>query len=160
MKLKFFCFAAILLLSGFSISCSGDDDKAIPCPVTETYFSVDGELKTFSNSGTGLDMIWGTNGHELTLDFTETGGGKHLILKIRYKKTGHNVIDELLMSQYSNGPYMNYNLVNEDFECHVQINRPSCFYATFSGSYIEGGEKKYITNGVISVEYDEPFDQK
>ena len=76
-----------------------------------------------------------------------------------YKKTGHNVIDELLFIQYKDGNYIEGDLVNNDFHSDVMINRSTCFYATFSGKIDNDEEQIVITDGKLSWEYDEPFDE-
>lgn len=150
---------SMFFVSTTLLSCS-EDDQAEACRDTEISMKINGELHTYHNSGTGIDMIWGTGGHELTLWFDRAGSAsENMILKMRYKKTGHNVIDALMLDRFDANHTGGYNLINDDFKTYVKINRPTCFYATFSGKFIADGEEMTVTDGIISVTYDEPFSE-
>lgn len=148
-----FLFFPILFLS-----CS-DDDSPRPCEVTEISMKVNGELQIFESIGRGIDLR--PNGYVLQLNFYRNSEDveQNLVLRMPYKKTSHNVIDELLFTQFKDGDYIEGDLVNNDFHSKVLINRSTCFYATFSGQLDNDGEQIVITDGKLSWEYDEPFDE-
>ncbi|MGQ2983395.1 hypothetical protein [Flavobacterium sp.] len=162
MKLKFILRTLLVCIIGsLSLSCSEDDGGTLSCRTAEVSMKINGELHTYINSGYGIDMIWGTNGHELTLWFDRDGmPNENMILTMRYKKTGHNVIDALSFDHFDENHTGEYNLINENIDTHVKINRHTCFYATFSGTFMAGGEEMTVTDGIISVVYDDPLSQQ
>ncbi|MBY8962870.1 hypothetical protein KJK34_08925 [Flavobacterium sp. D11R37] len=119
---------------------------------------INGELKTFTTGGREISIIWGTGQYDLSLLFYGSTQGT-LRLEMIYKETGNNVIDLLKLGNFDEAHTGMYELVNDDFESNVLVNRSECFYATFSGKINANGEELIITEGVISYEYDEPFDE-
>ncbi len=158
MKLKIAIRALLLcVFSGAIFSCS-EDDSPPSCRATEISMKINGELHTFTTAGRGIDIIWETGQYDFDLDFYGDPED-YLSLNMLYKKTGHNVIDELTLSRFDEAHNGEYSLISDDFDSHVRINRSSCFYATFSGKFMADGEEMTVTDGIISWEYDEPFDE-
>jgi len=161
MKLNFIFKNLVLFLFAFAMLSCSDDDNELPCEATEISMKINGVLHTFDPLGYGIDMIEG--GHRLQLNFyrntPEPFTERNLVLAMLYKQTGHNVVDELLLSGVINGDYVETDLVNADFTSDVFINRATCFYATFSGKIVQGGETLTITDGKISYQYEDPFDE-
>lgn len=161
MKLKNYATLLFLILLSTTLSCSKDDESVEPCHATQITIKINGELHTFTPAGRGIDIIWETGGYDLMLRFYGSidRANENLGLDMIYKKTGYNVIDKLRLT-LDDGEHVGvYNLVNDDFESDVIINRSECFYATFSGKINDDGEELIITDGIISYEYDEPFSE-
>lgn len=158
----------ILLLCIFSVvifSCS-DDDKSESCRATEISMKVNGELRKYVVAGWEINMTPDSDGgfhQQLGLQFYRDLNGtfseEYLTLSMRYKRTGHNKIETMTLSRFDDEHTGEYSIVNDDFHDNVRVNRSTCFYATFSGKFIADGEEIVITEGEISEEYEEPFDE-
>ena len=72
---------------------------------------------------------------------------------------GENVIHEFYFSKSQNLDYIQGDLVSMSFTDTVSVNNNRCFEAEFSGSLTQNStEIIEITDGIIQVVYEEPFD--
>lgn len=154
----------IVFISLFILnSCSGDDDSP-SCPTTENIsMKINGELKQFTISGWGIDLDNDGSGHTLSLwiyngVFNPQQDTYQIILKLPYKKTGSNVIEEFYYSRTQNGSSSEVDFVTGEFQSKVTINKNTCVSATFSGNVVLDGNEIVITEGVFNHVYSEPFD--
>lgn len=145
-------------------SCSNDDDSN-PCPQAEIIsMKINGELKQFDINGWGIDLDNDGSGHTLSL-WLFTGvlqpqqDSYAITLKLPYKNTGVNIIEEFNYFRVQNGASAESDFVVQgELESSVIINTNSCFSATFSGNAMVNGNEIVITDGIIEHIYDEPFD--
>ncbi len=156
-----FILTGLILLN----SCSSDDDNSNPCPQSEIIsMKINGELKQFEVNGWGIDLDNDGSGHTLSL-WLFTGvlqpqqDSYAITLKLPYKNTGTNIIEEFIYFRVQNGTSAESDFVIEgELESNVVVNTNSCFSATFSGSAIVNGNEIVITDGIVEHIYDEPFD--
>ena len=142
-------------------SCSNDDDKEQVCLETNVTMNVNGESQSFQAIGRGIDLR--ENGYELHLNldrrsndpFREQG----IAIILPYKKIGENIIEQFIYHQYIDGIAFDGDFLDGEFESNVITNTSKCFYATFSGVLNDGNQEVIITNGSLSYEYEEPFDE-
>lgn len=158
----------ILVFTGLIIlnSCSNDDDNNNACPQSKTIaMKINGELKQFEVNGRGIDLDNDGSGYTLSL-WLFTGvlqpqqDSYAITLKLPYKSTGGNIIEEFNYFRTQNGTSVESDFVAQgELESNVIVNTNSCFSATFSGSAIVNGNEIVITNGIVEYIYDDPFDQ-
>jgi hypothetical protein len=156
-----FIFTWLILLN----SCSSDDDNSNPCPQSQIIsMKINGELKQFEVNGWGIDLNNDGSGHILSLwlftgVFQPQQDSYAITLKLPYKNTGTNIIEEFSYFRVQNGTSAESNFVIEgELESNVVVNSNSCFSTTFSGSTIVNGNEIVITDGIVEYVYDEPFD--
>ncbi|WP_250432392.1 hypothetical protein [Hanstruepera flava] len=157
-------FIGSLLLN----SCSNDDDDdgdVQTCPQTETVsMKINGELKQFEVNGRGIDLDNDGSGHTLSLwlltgVFQPEQDTYAITIKLPYKKTGTNIIEEFNYFRVQHGTSTNSDFVAQGvLESNIITNTNLCFSATFSGSAIVNGNEITITDGIIKHVYDDPFD--
>ncbi|RZK04901.1 MAG: hypothetical protein EOO46_16245 [Flavobacterium sp.] len=141
-------------------SCSDDDAPEIPCSPTKLTMKVNGEASEQVAGGRGIDWHWTRKIHILHLNFytdIHTQGLSSLSISLPFKKTGKNIIEQFGFNEIVDGEFVFRNLIGEDFETEVIINRSTCFYATFSGKFVLNGQEIEITDGIVSYEYEEPM---
>lgn len=146
-------------------SCS-DDDEVQTCPQTEIVtMKINGELKQFEVNGWGIDLDNDGSGYTLSL-WLFTGvllpqqDSYAITLKLPYKETGTNIIEEFNYFRVQNGTSAESNFIVEGvLESNVTVNTNSCFSATFSGNAMVDGNEIVITDGIVEHVYDEPFDE-
>ncbi|CAM3610118.1 Lipoprotein [Flavobacterium chungbukense] len=151
-----------LLLVIVTFSCNKDENReeVLNCKPTSISMVVNGKPQTFQALGYGIDLR--SEGYELHLNgdrrsndpFREQG----IAVILPYKKTGKNIIQKFLYHQYIDNVSFDGDFIKGEFECDVIINRNSCFYATFSGKLNDGNQEVMITDGIISYQYDDAFD--
>ncbi|RZJ50155.1 MAG: hypothetical protein EOO44_16935 [Flavobacterium sp.] len=154
-------FFSILVITVFS--CNKDDDNhkdKLDCKPTTISMVVNGKPQTFQALGYGIDLsskgyVLHLNGDQRSNDPLQERG---IAVILPYKKTGKNIIDEFNYHQYINSVSFDGDFTDGIFECNVIINRNSCFYATFSGTLNDGKQEIIITDGIISYQYNDPFD--
>lgn len=159
-KLPLFRILLFLLTLGLT-SCSKDDDSQQVCMETSVTMTVNGELQEFQALGRGIDLR--QNGYLLQLNLdrrsTDRSREQTMVIRLPYKKTGENIIEEFLYRQYINGISFSGDLINEDFQSHVTTNTRNCFYATFSGKISDGNQEVIFSDGIVSFKYEPPFDE-
>ncbi|MBW8241586.1 hypothetical protein K1F50_02155 [Muricauda oceani] len=146
-------------------SCS-DDDSQQPCPETEiASMEINDELKQFDINGRGIDIDNDGTGHTLSL-WLMTGvlqpqqDTYAITIKLPYKQTGINIIEEFNYFRVQNGTSSEIDFIAQGkLESNVKVNTNSCFSATFSGSVVLNGNEIIITEGIVEHVYDDPFDQ-
>ncbi len=156
-------FSLLVFISLFILnSCSNDDEPS--CPQTENIsMKINGEIKQFEVNGWGIDLDNDNSGHTLTL-WLETGvfnpqqDSFAITLKLPYKKTGNNIIEEFNYFSAQNATTHQGNFVQGELQSTVTVNKSTCFSATFSGRAIIDGNEIIITEGIINHVYDDPFD--
>lgn len=151
----------VLLIVFACFSCNKDENEP-DCHATNVSMLVNGELQTFQAQGRGIDLT--NNGYILSLNLDRRDNDVQLreqtfYIQLPYKKTGKNIIQKCLYHQYINGIPLDGDLVNSDFKSEVIMNRSTCFYATFSGKLNDGNQEVIITDGVVSYQYETPFNQ-
>ena len=148
----------VLIIS--SLSCTKDENPP-SCQPTNVTMKINGETFTYQAIGRGISLkSWG---YELQLNFyrgtnqpfTESG----ISLKLPFQATGKNIIQQFEYSQSVEQVYFIGDFTTGALESNVVMNTNNCFYATFSGNLNDGNQEIVITEGVISVEYEEPFGQ-
>lgn len=151
----------ILLMINF-MSCSNDDDvNQQICLETNVTIRVDGEVQTFQAIGRGIDLR--ENGYELSINldrrsndpFREQG----IAIILPYKMTGENIFEQFIYHQYIDSTPFDGDFLNGEFQSNVITNTNKCFYATFSGKLSDGNQEIIITEGKLSYEYENPFDE-
>lgn len=155
----------LLILPNFFIlsSCS-EDDETETCPQTENIsMKINGELKQFEISGWGIDLNNNKPGHTLSIQIfngviNPRQDSYSITLKLPYKKTGTNSIEELNYFRVQNASSYEGNLVLGQLQSEVTVNKNTCFSATFSGRAIIDGNEIIITEGIINHIYKDPFD--
>ncbi|MBU2929913.1 hypothetical protein [Winogradskyella psychrotolerans] len=144
-------------------SCSNDDD-AVSCPQTENAtMTINGEVMDFQILGRGIDLDNDGSGHTLSLNlasgfYTPQQDTYAVTLKLPYKKTGTDIIEEFNYLRVQNGSSAEGDFVQSELISNVTVNKNTCFSATFSGSAIIGGNEVVITEGSINHTYSDPFD--
>lgn len=157
-KITFKTILTLLIVSLFS--CSNDDNEQV-CLETNVTMNVNGESQSFQAIGRGIDLR--ENGYQLHLNldrrsndpFREQG----IAIILPYKKKGKNIIEQFIYHQYINGISFDGDFLDGEFESNVITNTSKCFYATFSGVLNDGNQEVIITNGSLSYEYEESFDE-
>lgn len=145
------------------LSCSKDDDNQT-CVDADSTMVINGELQTFQTLGYGIDLVsLNPISHELQINLYRSSTGsfneQNIYFILPYKKTGKNKITEFHYSESSISQNFEGDFINGEFECNVKSNSRKCFYATVSGKLVIGNQTVEITDGIISVVYDEPFDE-
>lgn len=150
---------SLLLLT----ACSDDDTQS--CPETEIVsMKINGELMQFDVNGRGIDLDSDGSGHTLSLKlstgvFQPQQNSYAITLKLPYKATGANIIEEFDYFRVQNATSSEIDFVSQgELESSIRVNINSCFSATFSGSAIVNGNEIIITDGIIKHAYDDPFD--
>jgi len=154
-------FISLIILN----SCSDDDDDSQSCPQTEiASMKINDEQKQFDINGWGIDSDNDGTGHTLSL-WLMTGvlqpqqDTYAITIKLPYKQTGNNIIEELNYFRVQNGTSSEIDFVAQgELVSNVIVNTNSCFSATFSGSVFLDGNEIIIENGIVEHVYDEPFD--
>jgi hypothetical protein len=143
-------------------SCSKEKD-ATTCPETE-YISmkINGETMQFKASGRGIDLNEDGLGHTLSLfNFAGVLSPKQdsysITLKLPYKKTGIDIIEEFSYFRVQNTSSARVDFVQGELHSEVNVNTNTCFSATFSGRAIIDGNEIIITEGTMNRIYSEPF---
>ncbi len=153
----------LLCIGLLFFNCS-EDDTQVPCPQTETIsMQINGETKEFTVYGRGIDLDNDGSGHTLGLwlssgVFASPQDTYTIILKLPYKKTGANIVEEFTYIRAQNGSSAEGNFVEAELESNVTVNTNTCFSATFSGRATIGGNEIIITEGNLSHIYNDPFD--
>ena len=124
---------------------------------------INGEAKQFVISGWGIDLNNDYSGHTLTLQITSgtyypQQDTYDITLKLPYKKTGTNIIEEFNYFRVQNTSSSASDFVLGELQSKVTVNKSSCFSATFAGKAIVDGNEIIITEGIINHVYSEPFD--
>ena len=132
----------------------------VNCQPTNISMVVNGKPQTFQALGYGIDLrsegyVLHLNGDRRSSDPLREQG---IAIILPYKKTGENVIEKFIYHQYIDNIAFDGDFTDEEFKCNVMINRNSCFFATFSGKLNNGNQEVIITDGIISYQYNEPFD--
>ena len=144
-------------------SCSKDDEES-KCPEIENIsMKINGELKQFQIIGWGIDLNNDGSGHTLSLQiftgvFNPQQNSYDITLKLPYKKTGSNIIEEFNYFRVQNGTSSTVNFVSGEFQSKVTVNKNTCFSGTFSGHAIIDGNEIVITEGILNHVYADPFD--
>ncbi len=160
MPKPFFQTLLLAICITLAVACSKEDNETNACRPTNVTMKVNGELQSFQAMGRGIDM--GGSGYTLSLvldrremdTFREQG----VAISLPYKKTGDHVIEHFNYHQYINSTSFDGDFINGDFTSKVITNTRTCFYAEFSGKLSDGNQEVIITEGKLSYEYEEPFD--
>ena len=148
-----------IFLSVNFYSCS-DDDKEIVCSQTNVTITINDEVKNFQAIGRGIDLR--ANGYELQINLYRSESDpfieESISIKLPYKRTGENIIEQFQYNQYMNGVFFSGDFLNGEFQSNVISNTNKCFSATFSGVLSDDNQEVIITDGQITYQYDEPFD--
>lgn len=147
----------ILISFLFLNSCSKEEDS-LPCPQTENIsMKINGEEMQFRA------MAWGIV-QEPTLELEIAAGvfaPQHnswsLSLKLPYKKTGNNLIEELLYTRVINSTTVQGYFEPGDLQSQVTVNTKNCISLTFSGRIVIDGNEIVITDGIINYVYPKAF---
>ena len=147
-----------IILSIIVMSCS-DNESTPKCQETNITVLIDGELLTFQAISRGISST--SDGYELTLGFYRRDEiplrEQNILITLRYKKTGKNIIENLFYTQYKNSIYFEGNITQDDLQSDVIRNTSSCFSTTLSGSLNDGTQDIMIESVNFSYLYDEPF---
>lgn len=145
-------------------SCSNDDDSPTCTENEIASIEINNDLKQFQVYGWGIDLDNDGTGHTLGL-WLMTGvlqpqqDTYAITIKLPYKQTGRNIIEEFIYFRVQNGTSSEIDVVARGtFESNVTVNTNSCYSATFSGSVILNGNEITIENGIVEHIYDDPFD--
>ena len=142
------------------MSCS-DDDTIQKCQETNITVSINGDLLTFEPISRGIVLT--SDGYELTLGFHRRDEVpllvQNIIITLRYKKTGKNLIENLFYTQSKNLIHFEGNIAQDKLQSNVTINTRSCFSATLSGSLNDGTQDIAIESINFNYLYEEPFDE-
>jgi hypothetical protein len=147
----------ILTILGL-VSCSNDDEQV--CMVTNITMTINGETQSFQAYGRGISLR--QNGYELELNLSRRVGTfseQDVLLVLPYKKTGNNVIEHFFYSHNINNTTFEGDFMDGEFQSKVLTNTSNCFYATFSGKLNDNNQEIIITDGILSYEYEESFDE-
>lgn len=159
MKTRVLILLLLFICFTFS-SCSKDDDE-MDCVETNFSMVVNGEVINFQNLGYGIDWDWENGGHDLQLNYyhnSEEHGEQNVYFMLRHMTAGKNIIEEFHYSAIRDENGESRNLVNEGLQSDIIINRNTCFYATFSGTFNVGDQEIVLGDGKASCIYDEPMD--
>jgi hypothetical protein len=161
MKPKFIFYLFLISILSVTVSSCSDDDSSSKCQATNISATINGTAFTFQAIGRGLDLRSG--GYRLQLNAYSNGFDpvvRQFSITLPYKKTGKNVIQKFDYLQYDNtGSSIEGDFVTQQFTSNVKVNKPTCFYTTFSGAFTVNGQTINITNGKLSYEYEESFDE-
>lgn len=152
-------FVSFLLLN----SCS-KNDEALPCPQTENIsIKINGEEMQFQIMGWGIDLDRDGSGHTLSLMvvngvFSPAQDSYSITLKLPYKTTGENIIEELRYFRVQNASSVEGVLAPANLQSRVNVNTNTCISLSFSGSAVIDGIEIVISNGIINHVYADPFD--
>jgi hypothetical protein len=140
------------------LACSEEEEQT--CRVTNVTMTVNGEVQTFQAIGRGISLR--QSGYELQLNFYRGSSSpfreQSIAMKLPYKKTGNNIIEQFIYNQYIDNVAFSGDFVEGELQSKVITNTSKCFYATFSGQLNDGNQVVVITDGSISYEYEESFD--
>lgn len=156
-------YIVLILTSLFINSCSQDSDEQ-NCPQNEIIsMKINGEEMQFVVSGWGIDLDSDGKGHTLQIDLTSgvfypQQNSYAISLKLPYKKTGNNIVKEITYLRIENTNEAEGSFTKEKLQTKVTVNKNSCFRATFSGSTIINGNQIVITDGILDLVYDNPFE--
>lgn len=146
-------------------NCCSDDDDSQTCPQSEiASMEINDELKQFDVNGWGINIDNDGTGHTLSLQlmtgvFQPQQDTYAITIKLPYKQTGNNIIEEFNYVRVQNGTSSEIDFVTQgELESNVIVNTNSCFSATFSGTVILNGNEIIIKDGIVEHIYDEPFD--
>ncbi|MGL2964158.1 hypothetical protein ACSVH2_10105 [Flavobacterium sp. RSB2_4_14] len=162
MKNSLYSLLFFFSLTIFS-SCSKDNDTQT-CPESEIIsMKINGELRQFQIIGWGIDLENDNSGYTLTLQifsgvFSPQQDSYDITLKLPYKKTGTNIMEEFHYFRVQNGSSSEGDFVQGELQSKVTVNKNTCFSATFSGRAIIDGNEVTITEGIINHVYSDPFD--
>jgi len=162
--MKKYLQALIIFVSLLILNCCSDDDDSQTCPQTEiASMEINDELKQFDINGRGIDLDNDGTGHTLSLwlmtGVTQPQQDTYAItIKLPYKQTGQNIIEEFNYFRVQNGTSEIDFVAQGELESNVIVNTNSCFSATFSGSALLNGNEIIIEDGIVEHVYDEPFD--
>jgi hypothetical protein len=154
----------LLFTSIFIFSACSEDNATQTCPESETIsMKINGELRQFQIVGWGIDLDNDNTGYTLTLQivsgvFSPQQDSYDITLKLPYKKTGTNIMEEFNYFRVQNGSSSEGDFVQGALQSSVTVNKNTCFSATFSGSSIIDGNEIIITEGIINHVYSDPFD--
>jgi len=156
-------YILIIFVSQFILNSCSDDDGP-DCPASENIsMKINGEIKQFVVSGRGIHLDNDNSGHTLSLKisagvFGPTQDSYAVTLKLPYKKTGVNIIEEFNYFRVQNLSSYEGDFVMGELQSNVTVNKNTCFSATFSGKAIINGNEIIITEGIINHTYADPFD--
>ena len=151
------------IVSTAFLSCShdkNDNEVVISCIPTNVSMVVNGEQQNFQAVGRGINLHQDGYALDINIDrrSLESTNEQGAYIKLPYKLTGSNLIQNFIYHQYINNVSFDGDFVVEgDFQSEVLINRETCFFATFSGTLNNGNQEIVITKGVISYTYEVPF---
>ncbi|MGV3696862.1 hypothetical protein [Flavobacterium sp.] len=154
---------AVLLILAITciISCSSSNDDNPEDAVTSITMKIDGVPHTFQALGRGIDLME-DGSYKLHLNFgkyvTSPYQEQSIVIIMKYKKKGKNVIPEFIYHRYVDGVSFDGNFVEGDFESNVSVNSNKRFKATASGSLTLGGQTVTISELKINYVYEDPFD--
>lgn len=163
--MKKFLNLLIVFVSFLILNCCSDSDDSQTCPQTEiASMEIDNKQKQFDINGWGIDLDNDGTGHTLSL-WLMTGvlqpqqDTYSIIIKLPFKQTGNNIIEEFNYFSVQNGTSSEINFVDQgELVSNIMVNTNSCFSATFSGSVMLNGNEIFIEDGIVEHIYDEPFD--
>ncbi|PKD17304.1 hypothetical protein APR41_18575 [Salegentibacter salinarum] len=163
---KYLHFLIIFVSLPILNCCSDDDDDdSQTCPQTEiASMKINGELKQFDVNRWGINIDNDGTGHTLALGlmtgvFQPQQDTYAITIKLPYKQTGNNIIEEFIYLRVQNGTSSEIDFVAQgEIESNVLVNTNSCFSVTFSGSVMLNGNEIIIEDGIVEHIYDEPFD--
>jgi hypothetical protein len=143
-----------------SLTTCKKDDATPACQETDVTMTINGEKQTFQATGRGIDMMG--SGYRLSINLDRRDDNpfrqQTAVIYLPYKKTGKNVIQHFIYSQYINNVPFDGDFTDGEFECDVITNTRFCIYATFSGKLNDGNQEVMITDGKLSYQYETPFD--
>jgi hypothetical protein len=89
--------------------------------------------------------------------FSPSQDSYSISLKLPYKKTGNNIIEEFYYFRVQNTTALEAYFVPGEFQSNVTVNTKNCISLTFSGSAIIDGNEIFISEGIINHVYSDPF---
>ena len=161
--MKNILYLLLILTSSFTLSSCSKDNETPACPQSENIsMKINGEFKQFQISGRGIDLDNDNSGHTLTLQLFSgviypQQDSYYITLKLPYKKTGNNIIEEFNYNRIQNLSSSEANFVLGELKSSVTVNKNTCFSATFSGRAIIDGNEIIIIEGIINHVYSNPF---
>jgi hypothetical protein len=140
------------------VACSDGGSPATD-PVMRISMKINGVERVFISYGRGI-TIQSDGSYKLDAQFytsdTQAQPGEYFSFVMKYKRKGHNVIDQMYI--FANPAGMSDNFATGTFENHVTVNNRKQITATFSAIMGSGDEMVTITDGYINCFYDPPFD--